>query len=124
FPLPLSETLRRTSSASHGHFPENVGETRRQIRSSNGFVWALCYQGPNTNSLLLVPTYTLPLITVGTAHFAPAPRLPLRYNSLLTSVASNACNAEVVFEYSTAHTIPLLDPLDETTGCAPGKPNT
>src|SRR5205823_1806508 len=81
--------LTRTSSASHGHFPENAGETRSQIRWGNRFASAVCYQGPNTNSLLLVPTYTLPLITVGTAHFAPAPRLPLRYNSLLTSVASN-----------------------------------
>src|ERR1043165_9688213 len=101
-----------------------AGETTRHIRTGNGLVWAAGYQGPNTNSLLPVPTYTLPLITVGTAHFAPPPRLPLRYNSLLTSVALNACNAAAVVEYSTAHTIPLLDPLDETTGWAPGKPNT
>ena len=46
------------------------------------------YMGPNTYRCLTVPTYTLPLTTVGVAHFVPDPRLPLRYSSMARLVAS------------------------------------
>src|SRR5262249_28447389 len=83
-----------------------------------------------------VPTYTLPLATVGTVNFTEFPAasagfLALFHSSVARLVASYACStagpqreACVVQPpvWSMAHTIPsLLLPEADTEGVAPGK---
>ncbi len=76
---------------------------------------------PKAATELDVPTYTLPLHTVGTANLTAPPRSLLRKSSVPRFVASQACKTAWPELFSYAQTIPLPFPLDEIVGVAPGK---
>src|SRR5579859_159132 len=87
---------------------------------------------PYTDKAYWQPTYTFPLATTGTVNFtAPAaaslvPAWLLLYNSCPTFSALYACKiAGCPLPQPSdwiAHTMPLLVPLADTLGVAPGNP--